>query len=399
MAAATGYSTQGHLQWAAHQGAYWLVYLSSTQSLSALYCTSATQSSASWTAPSGSPFTLTAVHGSEGRNFGFGYDDLSSTDVLHMSSAYPAGPGGGEPNCYHARFTLGTTWSRTNAEAEVGGGTTPSTIYSYTGGNTVVLDSNNRPIDASSFFNNESGACVSLARATNTDSGSSWTAGFGTPTLTLYDTTTAANTSALFSLGSGDALAIADNGSSNGPNQFNNLQYSKYTSSWSSYGTVFTSALTAASSEARGGVAVTTSNIVVMALSDGSSNYLPRSYNGSSWSTLTSPGSLAYGTDSGISLVSDGTNVWAAVIDTSKNIQYNKWNGTSWGGWTVLEATRSNTPAYITGIYSSTNNQIMWVWTESTGSNYNIVGSVLSTTAPEIVFPPYPSLPAAFFCM
>src|SRR5271170_7100885 len=103
MAAATGRSTQGHLVYAANQGAWWLLYLTSTQGLAALYSTNL---GVSWTAPSGSPFTLSNTHGSEGRNFGFGYANISSIDVLYMASSYYFST---TYKAYALRSTLGTS--------------------------------------------------------------------------------------------------------------------------------------------------------------------------------------------------------------------------------------------------------------------------------------------------
>src|SRR5262249_15417980 len=92
------------------------------------------------------------------------------------------------------------------------------------------------------------------------------------------------------------------------------------------------------------------------------------------------PANLTYGSLSGIALVSDGTNVWAGIFDSSKNLQVNKWNGSSWGGWTVQESARPNAPGYLTGVYNGSN-QILWTWTESNGSgDNNLMGSTMSTT-------------------
>src|SRR5262245_45698012 len=99
-AGSSGRHGQSHLVYAANQSAWWIFYLSGTQSLDAVY----SSTFASWTAPTGSPLTLIAAHGSEGRDFGFAYANLASTDVLHMTSAYA--PGVSAKKTYHARFTL-----------------------------------------------------------------------------------------------------------------------------------------------------------------------------------------------------------------------------------------------------------------------------------------------------
>ena len=102
MSAATGRPNQRHLVYAQNQGAWWLLYLTSTQGLAALY----SSNFSSWTAPTGSPMTLTAAHGSEGRDFGFAYANLASTDVLHMASAYAPGVAA------KRSITRGSHWAR-----------------------------------------------------------------------------------------------------------------------------------------------------------------------------------------------------------------------------------------------------------------------------------------------
>lgn len=204
---------------------------------------------------------------------------------------------------------------------------------------------------------------------------------------------------AMCSLGSGNVLGICDNAASN--STFTQLNYSKYTGTWAASATVLASTVTTADMNAYGVRAVTTSDVHVVALSNNSNAYVHRRFNGTSWSNSSgAPGTLAYGTNSGISLVTDGTSVWAACIDTSKNIKYNKWtSGGGWGGWTTLEAARTNTPSYITGVYNPTGNEIMWMWTELNGTNHDIIGSVLSLAgAPSVgvdswfVIDPVPTL-------
>lgn len=374
MSAATGRSQQGHICYAANQGAWWAFYLTSTQALSAAY---SVNNGSSWSAPSGSPLTLTAAHGSEGRNFGFAYANLTSTDVVHLASEYVISSAG---NHYHSRYTLGSTWSQTNAEATISGAT--GALGLTFGAPVTALTSGAKPVDFGGFILGGTGFYedFSTAVGSNADSGTSWTAGFASPT-NQGDYTSAVGSYFLASLGSGNMLAVCDNGAASS-GRFTQLEWSKYNgSTWTSSTTALSATITQADDNAWGGAAVTTSNVIVVALSNNSNTYVARTFNGSSWSNLgAAPGTLAYGTNSGIACVSDGTNLWAFVIDTSKNIQYNKWNGTAWGGWTVLEATRTNTPAYITACYSSAAGGIMVAWTESTGTNFNIIGSFLATT-------------------
>src|SRR4051794_10233804 len=100
--AATGLSGQSHILWAANDARWWALTLSSTNQLSALRSADAV----TWTVPTGSPLTLTAAHNSEGRNFGFGYANISGNDVLHLMSSY--NPSSSSASLYDTRTTLGS---------------------------------------------------------------------------------------------------------------------------------------------------------------------------------------------------------------------------------------------------------------------------------------------------
>lgn len=380
MSAASGRPGQGHIQYALNQEAWVLAYLSGTQSLSGLYCTSATQSSASWTAPTGSPFTLAKTHNSEGRNFGFVYLNKSSIDILHMSSSYLSS---NEWFPYQSRFTLGTTWSNTNAEATIGTPSSGDAVgLTQPSGCAIAIDTGGTPHVISSVIDGGGTSDVSgmtTCDGSHADSGASWTAGFGAPN-SLASPSNWVQSSAMFPLASLGMLAVCDNNPSG--STFTNLTSSKLSSgTWSAGASPLAASVTSTDVNAWGAAQISSTNTILLSLSNNSNAYVARTYNGSAWSNLgAAPGTLAYGTTSGIPCVSDGTNLWAFVADSSKNVQYNKWSGSSWGGWTVLEATRPQSPTYLCAAYSAAKQQIMIVWTESTGSsNFNINGSVLST--------------------
>jgi hypothetical protein len=390
-AAATGLSGQGHLQYAANQGAYWLFYLTGTQGLSALYSTNA---GTSWSAPSysasdgttvsGSSFTLTAAHASEGRNFGFAYANISSTDVLHVLSSYNSSSS--SASGYRARTTLGTTWTHTNAETQDGSTTNPGA--SWAGGGTCGLTSDFQRIDACSYFGGSTGGPGS-AWGTHLDAGTSWNNGFSNTG--GLDSTNNYNGSVFLSNdgNAGDMWLVADNSSSDvgGTNTgWTNLHFWTFTGgvagNWGSKTNVFSSPVTATLPANWGAARRTTSDLHVVGLSDNGATgtYAHARYNGTSWSAGDAVPNLAYGTNSGLALATDGTYVWAFAFDTSKDLKYTKWiSGTGWSAWTTLEGARTNTPAYVTAAYNGSN-RIMVAWTEYTGSQYNIIGSTLSTS-------------------
>jgi hypothetical protein len=354
----TGRSTQGHIQYAQVMNAWWIFYITSTQSLSAMYSTNVTQNSATWQAPtSGSPFSLAAAHSSEGRYFGFAYADISSTDVLHM-----------QDQGYHSRFTLSAAnLNNTNAEALVTAGATAHSV-----GMAGTLDSTNLPVVMGPLSSQSAAAW----RASNTDSGSSWTAGFGSVN-NFFNGTTWSSSCALLPLASGNVLAVYD--SATATSTMTALDYSLWNgSSWSANASVLTG-LAAADTDAWGAIVRTTSDAHLVVLNNNA--YTHERFNGSSWASGSTIPTLAYGTISGIALATDGTNVWAFVFDTSKVLWYCQWNGSSWGSWTTLESARSNTPGYLTAHYSSAAGGVMVAWTENTGSQFNLVGSFLNTSA------------------
>jgi hypothetical protein len=367
--AATGRPGQGHIVYATGQGAWWAFYLSSTQSLSALYSTNL---GTSWTAPTNSPFSLVQVHNSEGRNFGFGYANISSTDVLHVAANYYFGAS--LKRHYHSRFTLGTTWTNTNAESQL---TTVTDGTTWTGTPAVALDSNKRPIDSGTYLIDGVGGVI---RATNTDAGSSWTAGYGTAT-NFYNSGFYTRASAILSISSGNAIAICSLDGS-GADAITNLKSSYWGgSSWASAVSVFGSAITATSDDNWGACVLSTGTVVCVALSNNNNTFTAASTTSGTWSSMTAPGNLTLGAQSGLSFIADASgNGWLFACDSSKNIQYNEWNGSSWGGWTVLEATRTNTPSYITGAYDGSAH-IMAAWTEANGGNNDIIGSSLATSS------------------
>ncbi len=376
MSAATGRTGQGHLCYAANQGAWWLFYLSSTASLSALYSTNF----ASWSAPTGSPFSLAFAHNSEGRNYGFAYANVASNDVLHMNACQSG------QSIMHSRFLLGTTWTNSNVEAAVGA-LQPWALA----GNATGLSSAAIPYDIYS-----SSAGYHANNGSNADTGISWSAGFGsanTPYTGQLATTSESGT--IVSIGGGNMMLLTDNSST--AHNFTQLYYETSSSgTWttSNSNSILASTVTGTSCNNWGAVGLTTSDIHVVALSDNSSNYVHRRFNGSTWSTGDSIPTLAYGTLSGILLAADGTNVWAHAIDSSGNVQQSKWtSGSGWSAWSNVCAFVANARSYLSGYQVVSGSTIGLVWTEANGGNFDIVGTLI-TLGPVLSTandgPPYP---------
>lgn len=108
---------------------------------------------------------------------------------------------------------------------------------------------------------------------------------------------------------------------------------------------------------------------------------------GGSWGvkvTLPSTGLTGHLAGSGIALVSDGTNVWAFLIDTDANhsVRYLKWNGTSWDtSWSTL-STGTESKNFITAYIRSDNAQVGVAWTVGTASPFSVNYAALTFSTP-----------------
>lgn len=387
-AAATGRPNSNRIVYAANQGAWWAFYLTGTQVFSAQYSTNGT----TWNTPATSGtnsttggFTLANVHNSEGRNFGCGYANISGNDVLYVSSNYNISA---TLYAYVARYTLGTTWNATNVETEVTSGSNFSDTDAYAAP-LVIFDSSNYPILISGYLHTSDWTyCALSSIATNADSGSSWTSGWGSivDSMNSYNAGSSCGGAPIASRG----YVVANDNADTSDIVYTTIDWNSWSgSAWANGSSspmidLLASAVTATSQNNWGMVKVSNTQVNVISLSNNSNTFVNRQFSGSAWSTATAPGTLSYAANSGVALVSDGTNIWMAVISGTASpwsIQYNKWNGSSWGGWTVQESGRTNTPTYLSACYSSAANAIQFLWTEKNGSNYEVWTSQLSLSA------------------
>lgn len=358
-AAATGYSGQGHIVYAPNQGAWWWFFLTSDFSgagLGARYSTDGTTINT----PTGSPYQLRAAHGSEGRNYGFSCTGISTYDVLHMNSAYSGN------NAYHSRFTLGTTWTNTDSEASWRG-SIASPAGSVTG-----MDGSNNP------WNETVDSSYYLMYKGNTDSGSSWTAGFSYQN--YYGSGAASGRCGIIACGSNLVEMVTYSG---GTNTITDVADQIGTSGSLN---AISSTITSTFAGNYGYCLGPSTTLHWVFLSNNSNTFLHKLGDGVTNTTGNSiPGAThVVAANSGIALVSDGVDVWAWYIDNnsgSYSICYCKWTAatTTWDStWTALETGRSNSPAYITAAINPTGPVIQVAWTELNGSNYEIWTSQLS---------------------
>lgn len=367
--AATGNPGQSHLIYGPSTGLWYCFYLSGTQTLNLAYASSI---NSTWTLASPS-FTLANPHNQEGRDFGFDRVTISGVDYVHMCSTYAVSTT--STKSYHSRFSLNSTgWATTNSETqETTRSSSSSTIPS---GASVIVDSGGKVAECNSFIS--SGSAMTDQRFLqypNADTAAAWT--IGTPTQNVsFTATTYVTSNAFADLGSGNLLNVCDNASTTGA--FTQLEWSKWGgTSWTTAATVLASSVTSAATCNWGMVARTTTEIHLVALSNNSSTYVHRIFNGTAWSNGGTINTLNIGTSSGIFLATDGTSVWMVIVDSTGRIAYCKYSGGTWSAWATLEVAGASSRSHVTGVKTVSAGAIGVIWTEANGSNFNIAGSVL----------------------
>lgn len=364
-AAATGQSGQNHLVWAPNYSRWWVFYLDSTQSLSARY----SSDGSTWSQPTGSPFSLHAAHNSEGRNFAFACKGIGGHDVLHMAAWYGS-------NHWYSRFWLDfNILAVKNTEAQAlalsSGSYNPA-------GPAVGLASDGRRYDGG-FYNNADPCDYAYP---DVDSGTSW-GGTTSANTDAYSTSQYTTSHAIVDVGGGNVMHVFDSGSNAG-NKYAQVLYSVWNgTTWGAAALALSTTVTATLAQNWAVVGRTTSDVHLVSLSDNTSAYVHRRWNGTSWSDGDAIPSFSLGANSGLSMVTDGTSVWLFASDTSKNVKYVQWiSGVGWGSWTTVEATRTNTPAYVTACINAAATAIQVAWTEQNGpTNFDIIGSNVSLTS------------------
>jgi hypothetical protein len=140
--------------------------------------------------------------------------------------------------------------------------------------------------------------------------------------------------------------------------------------------------------------AVKVSNTAIYILAATSAGFSFQRYDGSGYdptdyTSLAVPSQPSGGlaTNSGISLVTDGTDIWAFIIrgDANSTVSYSRYLVAvdDWTGWADVTAT-SEGRAYVQVSQNTGNSTIGVLWTQVNGSDYDIAVASISTA----VFPP-----------
>lgn len=329
---AAGLGYQNHLIGALNDntgaGAWWVFYTVGTATT--LSTKRSIDNGATWAAKAASNALLVGNNGTDGRSFGCAYQSIAGADVVHIDCSDSDGSTAWQTD--HTRFRPDTNtwaaWVRTGAAAV--------TSQNAPQGITPCIDANQRPI-ANLEWGGGVGSDGGVARATNTDAGSSWTSGMGTVQVIDSTTTNSVNGSCIFAMGGNDIIVLQENGAAAETSSMTNVRHRSFTAgAWAAnVGNVFASNFTAAPPADFGAVDVSTTDIHCVART-GASAYTHRRCsapgNPATWNNGDSIPAKASTSGLGLVMITDGTSVWLFSADNaSQTINYIKWiSGTGW---------------------------------------------------------------------
>jgi hypothetical protein len=115
---------------------------------------------------------------------------------------------------------------------------------------------------------------------------------------------------------------------------------------------------------------------VVRRALDGTFDHLR--YDGTTWTTLAAPASDPGLAESGLVLLTDGTQVAVVTIasDAASSVRMVVWDGSAWGAWSTLEGSTASR-RYLSAWSSPGHNAVLW--TEQTVAlDLDIVGRLVS---------------------
>jgi hypothetical protein len=364
----TGNAWQSHLIYDSVGSRWWLFYIESgaTTSLKSAY------SSDLVTWNSGATHTTPEAVQLSGRNIAVATKTISGTIVLWVTY----GTTRASRTLYRVRGTIsGTTltWG-TQAEVDVG------------------YDAANEPCGPGICFSSDDKVYIAngptaagnagMTRSTDADTGSAGPSAW-TSAETVYTVPTGyCSAECPVPLASGAVLLMTEDASAADQTSYKQTKWSLFTGTWSAKADVQASALGAAIDPNNwGAVKVSNTDVHCVQRTD-TNSYLHRRFDGTSWADGHAIPDQDSKVDSGIFLVTDGTNVWLVIIDSdaANTVRYCKWSGSSWGSWTALE-TSTKTRTYISGYPQVVSNTIGVLWSEVNGSNYDIVAASISTAA------------------
>jgi hypothetical protein len=316
----------GRVVWIQGDRAYWWFGLNAAGNQIVAYRST---DRVNWMPQASSPTFPTGYTANNGRDFTVAYKRIAGVDVLHVG--YGCLDGSHHWQHRHVRATISAGIITWGTDSEVGTLSTSNNTNRNPEGISCLIDSNNFPVDTLSWDASGSAGNPCINRATNADTGTAWTAGWGT-TQQLEHVNGNSHSSALFDLGAGNVLSLWDNPDTG------TIDSAVFGASLSAIAAVFP-----ASSTDWAVAAVSTSDIHAVGRSGSTLTHLR--FNGTAWVAGASIPSQA--SKSGVPPVMvspDGLSVYLFVVDSdgANTVRYIRWSATTglWdSAWSVLDPT------------------------------------------------------------
>jgi hypothetical protein len=101
-------------------------------------------------------------------------------------------------------------------------------------------------------------------------------------------------------------------------------------------------------------------------------------YDGMTWTTLPAPPPDPGVVESGLVLLTDGTNVAVVTIahDAASSVRMIVWNGSAWGAWSTLEGSPAGR-SYLSAWSSPGHNAVLWTQ-QTPALDLDIVGRLVT---------------------
>lgn len=376
----TGRGYQQHLVYLVNSGKWLLAWQDSSDATKLKFLVNSTPdfTTGSWSAPTGSPYTLASSFSNDGTNRSganhhLTYKNIAGNDVLHIEQGlYNAGfRFTGHIRAHFSGSTL--TVDSDTGQIAGGGASTPQGV-----GGTIA--SNNCPAQVW-----DSNTGVTGYASADADTGSSWSNAnwVVTPSPTLVASTTSdPNGMCLWPMSSGKLLALHEDASDVEPTSMKNVFYFLYNgSAWGVSATAGFTALGAGVDPNNFGAVNCGTSDVHCVLRTGSNTYSHRRFNGTSWSAGSSIPNQNSKAGAGLAMASDGTNVWLVIIDSdvANTVRFIRWTPSAgWDAtWTALE-TSSKTRNCISVANAPGSSVLGVIWTETNGATFDIAGTTLT---------------------
>lgn len=376
----SGRGYQQHLVYCVNSAKWLIFFWSGTNTISVYYSTDLVTWTQATGSPQGIPTAMPEVHSLDGRVMSVAYKSIAGVDVIHILSCYYFVASTWDTRATFSGTTI--TFAASSQVAGDGGGNNNPDMAA------IILDSANRPVLTAANNDQSNNGDPTAFRATNTDAGSSWTAGWGAGASLHANPSHEVLGGCLFDLGGGNVLTLHQNtlSSATDPLTMSNVEWNVYTTSWSAFANAFTALAAGVDANDFGACARTTGDVhcVLRGSSANTNTYTHKRFNGTNWTSLSGasiPNQTFLATTGGFAMASDGTNVWLFVLDTdaASTIRYIKWNGSAWSaGWSALEGTGTQTRNYISCYPVVTNGIIALIYTQVNGTQTNLYATSLS---------------------